>query len=75
MIAVLSWVDGFGADTSVWGIFKTIEEAQAHYAEYKDRKDRHQRLRYQKFTFGAVDFDWYEAKELFPKKKGRKYND
>lgn len=72
MIAVLGWVDGFGSDTSVWGIFENIEAAQAEYAEYKDKEEKHERLRYQKFTFGSVDFDWYEAKELFPKKKGRR---
>lgn len=71
MIAVLSWVDGFGADTAVWGIFESIEDAQAEYAEYKDKKDNYERLRYQEFVFGSVDFDWYEAKELFFKKKGR----
>lgn len=55
MIAVLGWVDGFGNDTQVYGIYPTLEEAKANVGEG---------FRYKEFDFGEVDFDFYEAKEL-----------
>lgn len=55
MIAVLGWVDGFGNDTQVCGIYPTLEEAKANTGEG---------FRYKEFDFGEVDFDFYEAKEL-----------
>lgn len=63
MIALLTWVDGFGADTQVIGIFPTLEAAK-HYAKKGDR--------YVEFDFGLVEFDIYEAKEIYPKKKRKK---
>lgn len=63
MIALLTWVDGFGADTQVRGIFPTLEAAK-RYAEKGDK--------YVEFDFGLVEFDIYEAKEIYPSKKGRK---
>ena len=63
MIAVLSYVDGFGNDTHVEGIYPTLEIAQQHYSN---------NFRYQEFKFGAVDFDIYDAKLAYPKKKKRR---
>lgn len=62
MIAVLSYVDGFGNDTYVEGIYPTLEIAKQHY---------NNNFRYQEFEFGTVDFDIYDAKEAYPKKKKR----
>lgn len=55
MIAVLGWVDGFGNDTQVYGIYPTLEEAAA----YADES-----CRYEEFEFGEVNFDYFEAKEF-----------
>lgn len=55
MIAVLSWVDGFGNDTQVCAIYPTLEEAAA----YADES-----CRYEEFEFGEVNFDYFEAKEF-----------
>lgn len=63
MIAVLEFVDGFGYDTEVVGIFPTLEAAKKYY---------HKNFLYQEFEFGAVEFDIYEAKEAYPKKKKRR---
>ena len=64
MIAVLKFVDGFGHDTEVVGIFPTLESAKRYY---------NHNFRYQEFDFGEVGFDIYDAKEAYPKKrKGNK---
>lgn len=63
MVAVLVWVDGFGNDTQVDGIYPTLEIAKQHY---------HNNFRYQEFEFGEVEFDIYDAKEAYPKKKKRR---
>ena len=63
MIAVLSYVDGFGNDTYVEGIYPTLEIAKQHYSN---------NFRYQEFEFGAVDFDIYDAKLAYSKKKKRR---
>lgn len=61
MIAVLGWVDGFGADTKVEGIFKTMADAISYVGDLKKNADRDCPLRYQEFDFGETDFDYYEA--------------
>ena len=63
MIAVLGFVDGFGCDTEVVGIFPTLEAAKKYYQK---------NFLYQEFEFGAVEFDLYEAKESHPTKKKRR---
>ena len=63
MIVVLSDVDGFGNDTQVDAIYPTLEIAKQHYSE---------NFRYQEFEFGKVDFDIYDAKEAYPKKRKKK---
>ena len=63
MIAVLSYVDGFGNDTYVEGIYPTLEIAKQHYSE---------NFRYQEFEFGKVTFDIYDALEAYPKKKKKR---
>lgn len=60
MIAVLEFVDGFGHDTEVVGIFPTLEIAKQYYFH---------NFKYQEFDFGEVSFDIYEAKEAYPKKR------
>lgn len=71
MIAVLGWVDGFGADTQVLGIFPTLTEAEKYAGE------DYENCRYTEFEFGEVNFDFYEAKKFFAcerKKKKRHKN-
>lgn len=63
MIAVLDFVDGFGHDTDVVGIFPTLEIAKNHYTH---------NFFYQEFDFGKVEFDIYDAKEAYPKKNKKK---
>ena len=63
MIAVLSYVDGFGNDTYVEAIYPTLEIAKQHCSK---------NFRYQEFEFGTVSFDIYDAKEAKPKKKKRR---
>ena len=63
MIAVLSYVDGFGNDTQVDAIYPTLEIAKQYYSE---------NFHYQEFEFGKVTFDIYDAKEAYPKKKKRR---
>ena len=63
MIALLTWVDGFGADTQVRGIFPTLKAAK-RYAEKGDK--------YVEFDFGLVEFDIYEAKDIYPAKRKKK---
>ena len=60
MIAVLEFVDGFGHDTEVVGIFPTLDAAKKYYQK---------NFMYQEFNFGAVNFDLYDAKECYPTKK------
>lgn len=67
MIAVLNWVDGFGNDTCVIGIFPNLEEARKACESIKINTSS--KLRYEEFQFGMVDWDWYEATPLYPKKK------
>ena len=63
MIAVLGFVDGFGHDTEVIGIFPTLEIAKNYYSN---------NFRYQEFEFGKVSFDIYDAKEAYPAKKKKR---
>ena len=65
MIAVLEFVDGFGHDTEVVGIYPTLEIAKKHYSN---------NFLYQEFDFGKVTFDLYDAKEAYPKPKRKKKN-
>lgn len=68
MIAILGWVDGFGADTKVEAIYQTLEDAIA--AKYGNE------FKYAEFEFGEVSFDIYECKTYDggkkPKKRKRK---
>ena len=63
MVAVLSYVDGFGHDTEIDAIYPTLEIAKQHYFN---------NFRYQEFEFGKVTFDIYDSKEAYPKKKKRR---
>lgn len=73
MIAVLDWVDGFGSDTMVSGIFENIEQAVAFVGDLKENAKRVHPSRYEEFSFGEVDFDYYEAEKFsVPKKIYRK---
>ena len=66
MIAVLEFVDGFGHDTEVVGIFPTLESAQKYY-----NRSHVGKFLYQEFDFGKVEFDVYEAKEAYSRKERR----
>lgn len=63
MVAVLSYVDGFGHDTEIDAIYPTLEIAKQHYFN---------NFRYQEFEFGKVTFDIYDSKVAYPKKKKRR---
>ena len=59
MVAVLGFIDGFGADTEVIGIYRTLEDAVCfHGGNFK----------YKTFEFGKVEFDIYDC-ETFSKKR------
>ena len=53
MVAVLEYIDGFGADTQVAGIYKSLEDAII--ANYGNK------FQYKEFEFGLVDFDIYDC--------------
>lgn len=63
MIAVLVYVDGFGNDTQVDGIYPTLEIAKQHY---------NYNFRYKEFEFGKVEFDIYDAQDAYPRNKKRR---
>ncbi len=63
MVAVLSYVDGFGHDTEIEAIYPTLEIAKQHYFN---------NFHYQEFEFGKVTFDIYDSKEAYPKKRKRR---
>lgn len=70
MIAVLEWVDGFGEDTRVAGIFSSLDKARETFKEQAYNKYEEQ-LRFVNFCIDKEldePFDWYEAEKLFPKK-------
>ena len=52
MVAVLEYIDGFGADTEVVGIYKNLEDAIANYGN---------EFQYKEFEFGKVEFDIYDS--------------
>ena len=64
MIAVLGWIDGFGADTFVYGIFSSLEKARKIVPKklYKDTEPRWVEIELDK---KALDLEWYEAEPLF----------
>ena len=53
MVAVLEYIDGFGADTEVVGIYQTLEDAII--AKYGNK------FQYKEFEFGEVEFDIYDC--------------
>ena len=53
MVAVLEYIDGFGADTEVAGIYKSLEDAII--ANYGNK------FQYKEFEFGKVEFDIYDC--------------
>ena len=61
MVAVLEFIDGFGADTNVIGIYKSLEDAVYFHGD---------NFQYKTFEFGRVEFDIYDC-ETFSK-KGKK---
>ena len=69
MIAVLDWVDGFGSDTAVSGIFENIEQAVAFVGDLEENAKKNHPSRYEEFSFGEVYFDYYEAKKFSAPKK------
>ena len=68
MVALLGWVDGFGADTQVKGIFYSVEEAQEYAHLDGDERDRFQYFK----TGKVVYFDWYDANDFPPRNKKKK---
>ena len=67
MYALIGYVDGFGNDGYVKGIYCT-------YGETIRNADLHGELpdRYVEFDFGKVDFDYYEAKRFMNEKDQKK---
>ena len=67
MIAVLAWIDGFGADTDVVGIFETLEQARECFPW--DRNENNPR-RYQEFNLNEETyFDYYDQPFLHKRKR------
>ena len=68
VIVVLNWVDGFGNDTVVEGIYKTVEEAREDFRplEASFRASGEPLLRYSEVPFGMSYLDYNEAYLLFP---------
>jgi hypothetical protein len=64
MIAVLEFVDGFGADTCVTGIYQSLEDAIT--AKYGNE------FKYEEFEFGKVSFDIYDCKTYNGRKKHKR---
>ena len=52
MVAVLKYIDGFGADTEVVGIYKNLEDAIVNCGN---------EFQYKEFEFGEVEFDIYDC--------------
>lgn len=63
MIAVLGWCDGFGNDTYVAGIFQKLEDVPAEYRK-KAPPYTCQGYHWVEFSFGEVEFDWWDGKEF-----------
>ena len=64
LYALLGWIDGFGADTSVIGIYDDfddlIKNADLSREDEPDKPDR-----YIEFELGQrVSFNWYKACEV-----------
>ena len=53
MVAVLEWIDGFGADTEVVGIYQSLEDAIIANCGNK--------FQYKEFEIGKVEFDIYDC--------------
>lgn len=68
LIAVLGWVDGFGADTYVYGIFNSLENARKIVPKklYGDIEPRWVMIT---LNEEAPGLDWYDAQPLFPSEK------
>ena len=64
VIVVLNWVDGFGNDTVVEGIYKTVEEAREDFRPF--RASGEPPLKYFEVPFGMSYLDYNEAYLLFP---------
>lgn len=62
MIAVMGWVDGFGNDTVVLGIFENIEKAKEKMQDFKDNDIRYQEILLNEITY---DIDYYEGLPLY----------
>lgn len=74
MIAVLEWVDGFGYDTQVVGIFSSFVKAREAFREQADNTGDYE-LRFTDFCIDEPleePFDWSESKKLFPKHHKKK---
>ena len=71
LIAVLGWVDGFGADTYVYGIFNSLENARKIVPKklYDNKEPRWVMIT---LNEEAHELDWYDAQPLFPSKRKRK---
>ena len=67
LIAVLGWQDGFGADTYVYGIFNSLENARKIVPK---RLPGDLEPRWVKIALNekAEDLDWYGAEPLFSSK-------
>lgn len=70
---VVGWVDGFGADTEIKGIYPTREEAIKHCRF--DSSDSGYSDKVAQVNYGEINVDYYElpkVKERPSKKKSRK---
>lgn len=65
MILVYGWVDGFGNNTVLVGVYDSIKTAREHNEpEWNEHE-----LRYEEIDMNEKAYlDYYEAEPLFPKK-------
>ena len=71
LIVVLGWTDGFGNDTYVYGIYDSLQTAQAKVPK-RFNDDKEPRYVTVKINEDIFDLDWYGATPLFSSKKTKK---
>lgn len=71
---VVGWVDGFGADTTIKGIYPTREEAIKHCKFSSDNNFGYSD-KVMQVNYGEITVDYYDLPKIHerpPKKKSKK---
>lgn len=70
VIVVMKWCDGFGNDGYPIGVYDSVATARSLLT---DDADTEYPMRYIKTQLNqTMDFDWYEAIQLFPPKRRKR---